>query len=76
MATITNKVRRITFRTGILHIETPLGIVNIHAGPWLHDHKGRAVVAVEMIADRMAGEAKVLTRGAGGRFIQCSRAKS
>lgn len=72
MATRHN-IRRVNFKAGILHVETPLGIVNIHAGPWLTDHRGRAVIAVEMIPDNYAGSPKVLVRG--GRFIQCKRAK-
>ncbi len=39
--------RRATLRRGLLHVETPLGIVNIRAG--LADAEGRPVDSVEII---------------------------
>lgn len=51
-------MKRISHRNGVLHIETPEGIINIYTG--LHDDKGREVTTVEAIPDdRFAGERKV-----------------
>lgn len=52
--------------SGVLHIETKLGIVNIHTG--LHDAKGREVEAVSMRPDQFAGEPKVIVRAT--RFVR------
>lgn len=43
-----------------LHVETPLGIVNIRCG--LSDMRGRAVDSVEIIENQYAGEQKVVIR--------------
>jgi len=53
-------------RARIVHVETPLGIVNIYVG--LTDIKGRRVEAVEMIPNEYAGEPKV--KVVGRRFIE------
>ena len=55
-------MRTIVHRNGILHVETPLGIVNIHVG--LNDSKGRRVEAIMPIPNAYAGERKVIVRGA------------
>lgn len=53
----------------IVHVETPLGIVNIHVG--LKDNRGRAVDSIEVIPNRYAGEKKVIRSGYGNtRLIQ------
>jgi hypothetical protein len=53
----------------IVHVETPLGIVNIRVG--LSDAKGRAVDAVEIIPCNYVGEKMVIRKGS--RLIQTSR---
>lgn len=45
-------------RYGILHIETPNGIVNINVG--LTDLKGRPVDSINFVPDRYYGEGKVV----------------
>lgn len=50
----------------ILHVETPLGIVNIHVG--LHDTRGRRVESVTFRPNDYAGERKV--RLIGTRFVE------
>lgn len=64
-------MKSISHRDGILHVETPLGIVNIHVG--LSDRNGRTVEAVSMIPNRYAGEPKVVVRGS--RFVQLKTVK-
>jgi hypothetical protein len=48
-------------RTELLHVETPLGIVNIYVG--LTDTEGRRVERIEIIPNDFAGEPKVLVEG-------------
>ena len=57
---------------GILHVETPLGIVNIHVG--LQDRNGREVEAVEMLPDRMLHDYRVV-KLMGRRFVLCKTRK-
>lgn len=45
----------------LLHVETPLGIVNIRTG--LHDAEGRRVESVEIIPNAYAGEPEVTVDG-------------
>ena len=45
----------------LLHIETPLGIVNIRVG--LFDQKGRRVNSIEVIPNNYAGDPKVKRSG-------------
>ena len=52
--------------TTILHVETELGIVNIHLK--LHDRLGRKVEAVVMLPDRFTGDPRV--KLVGRRFVQ------
>lgn len=54
---------------GMLHVETPLGIVNVRVG--LTDDKGRAVDAVEIIPSNHTDESRVIQRGT--RLIQTTR---
>lgn len=69
-----DKMKRVALRKGILHVETPLGIVNIRVG--LTDSTGRAVDSIEVIPNNYAGEAKVLRAGrVNTRLIRCKRAK-
>lgn len=44
-----------------LHIETPLGIINVRTG--LRDDRDREVVSVSMIPDQYAGECPVMING-------------
>lgn len=46
-------------RDNILHVETSLGIINIHVG--LVDSEGRRVEHIEIIPNNYAGEPKVAT---------------
>lgn len=56
----------------MLHIETPLGIVNIRCG--LSDLNGRAVDSIEVIPANYAGENKIVRRGyCNTRLIQLKR---
>lgn len=64
-------MKSVSHRSGILHVETPLGIVNIHVG--LTDRKGRRVEAICMLPNRYAGEPKVLV--SGSRFIELKTVK-
>ena len=58
-----------------LHIETPLGIVNIRVG--LSDMRGRLVDSVEVIPSNGAGDPKVIRCGyANTRLIQLKTVKS
>ena len=59
-------MKTIVHSKGILHVETPLGIVNIYVG--LEDHSGRPVDAVEMIPDRMLHDCRVVAK-VGQRFV-------
>lgn len=56
-------------RGTVVHVETPLGIVNIRVG--LRDAKGRAVDAVEIIPSNYVGERKVIVKGC--RLVQTTR---
>lgn len=67
-------MKSIVLSKGALHVETPLGIVNIRVG--LSDNKGRRVNSVEVIPSRYAGEKKILRSGYGNtRLIECLKAK-
>lgn len=66
------KQRTITARASeLIHIETPLGIVNIYTG--LTDTAGRRVESVQMIPNNYAGEPAVRVRG--GRFVELKTKK-
>ena len=56
-----------------LHIETPLGIINITTN--LHDIQGRKVDSIEVIPNSdYSGEHKVTRRGLGNtRLVQLKR---
>lgn len=47
---MSNDMRTIRHRSGILHVETPEGIINIHVG--LSDVHGHSVTAVAAIPDQ------------------------
>ena len=52
--------------TRIIHVETPLGIVNIHIG--LTDRHGRRVENIQMRPNEYAGEPRV--KRIGNRFVE------
>lgn len=63
------KTISMTGRVTRLHVETPLGIVNIRVG--LTDAEGRRVDSVEVIPNRYAGEPAVTVDGlANTRLIE------
>lgn len=65
-------MKRVVLKRGQrLHVETPLGIVNIYTG--LTDRLGREVENVSMSEDRMVGEPKVVRRGC--RFVKLKTRK-
>ena len=67
-------MKTICHHKGCLHIETPLGIVNITVG--LHDKYGRRVESVQVIASRYAGEPKIIRSGyANTRLIELKTVK-
>lgn len=62
-------MRRIAHKTGLLHIETPNGIVNIRAG--LRDSQGRSVDSIEILPDAYEGEPAVTLDGyANSRLVR------
>lgn len=66
-------MRRITHygkRDNLLHVETPLGIVNIRVG--LRNAKGQRVESIELVPNRFAGHPEVWT-DEHGRHIACLR---
>lgn len=62
--------RSVTVKAGdLLHVETPLGIVNIRAG--LTDSLGRRVDSIETLPNDYAGEPRVEIAGlANTRLIE------
>jgi len=61
-----------THTRGLLHIETPLGLINIRVG--LMDSQGRIVESIEVIPDKFAGENKIVRRGCyNTRLIQLKK---
>lgn len=65
----------IELRKGLLHVETPLGIVNIRVG--LSDRLGRKVDSVEVIPSNYIGERKVTRSGyANTRLIQLKKIRT
>jgi hypothetical protein len=54
-------MKTVSLKNGLLHVETPLGIVNITVG--LTDRIGRRVESIEVIAPRLSGEKKIIRRG-------------
>lgn len=62
-------MKRLSIRKGLLHVETPLGIINIRVG--LQDVKGRNVESIEVIPSCYVGEPKIWRSGyANTRLIQ------
>lgn len=59
----------------MLHIETPMGIINIAVG--LTDHAGRRVESIEVIPCNYAGEPKRRRSGLGNtRIIEARKARN
>ncbi len=73
-----NENKRISFmgkNQKLLHIETPLGIVNIRIN--LHDLKGRPVNSIEVIPSNTQGDPKIKLSGYGNtRLIQLRGVKA
>jgi hypothetical protein len=55
------RVSMMRSRDPLLHIETPLGIINIRVG--LHDSQGRRVESIEVIPNDYCGDPAVRLRG-------------
>jgi len=55
------RVSMMRSRDPLLHIETPLGIINIRVG--LHDSQGRRVESIEVIPNNYCDEPAVRRRG-------------
>jgi hypothetical protein len=69
---MSDRMKRISHHSGILHVETPEGIVNIYAG--LTDADGRPVTTVEAIPDQYAGAPRVNCRPrCGFRMVRNKR---
>lgn len=67
-------MKRTVLRKGLLHIETPLGVINIRVG--LHDRLGREVESITVKGDNYSGEQKVKRVGlANTRLIQLKTVK-
>ena len=65
-------MRYITHKKGLLHIETPHGIINIRVG--LTDRLGRSVDSISITPDRCMGEQDVKRVGlANTRLIQLKK---
>lgn len=63
------KMKSVEHMRGLLHVETPLGIVNIRVG--LSDAQGRKVDSIEIIPNAYAGEPKVELDGySNSRLIE------
>lgn len=66
----TRSTKRIIHNEGLLHVETPLGIVDIRVG--LHDGLSGSVDSIEIIPDQYSGEKKVKRYGCvDTRLVQC-----
>lgn len=67
-------MKTVRLKSGILHVVTPLGIVNIRVG--LNDLSGRNVESIEVIPYNYAGEPAVYRRGpANVRLVQSKTQK-
>lgn len=64
-------MKTIVHRSGVLHVETPLGVVNIHVG--LSDRRGRRVEAVRIRGNDYAGEP--LVKVVGQRLVELKTVK-
>ena len=68
-------MKTVVHKKGLLHVETPLGIVNIRVG--LSDGLGRRVDSIEILPSRYAGEKKIIRSGyCNNRLIECLHAKN
>jgi len=54
-------MKTVSLRDGLLHVETPLGVINIQAG--LIDSTGRRVDSITVTPDEITGEKKIIRRG-------------
>ena len=61
--------KTVVLNSGHLHVETPLGVINIRVG--LSDMKGRRVESIKVSPNNYAGEQKVIRRGlANTRLVE------
>ena len=68
-------MKTVQLSKGLLHVETPLGIVNIRVG--LNDFNGRKVESIEVLPNDYAGEKKIIRSGYGNtRLIELLTVKN
>jgi hypothetical protein len=54
-------MKTVSLKNGLLHVETPLGVINIRVG--LVDSTGRRVDSVTVTPDEIIGDKKIIRRG-------------
>ena len=54
-------MKTVSLKDGLLHVETPLGVINIRAG--LVDSTGRRVDSITVTPEQCAGQKKIIRRG-------------
>jgi len=54
-------MKTMSLKDGLLHVETPLGVINIRVG--LTDSAGRRVDSVTVTPDEISGDRKIIRRG-------------
>lgn len=54
-------MKTVTLKNGLLHVETPLGVINIRAG--LVDVAGRRVDSITVTPNEIIGDKKIIRRG-------------
>ena len=54
-------MKTVSLKNGLLHVETPLGVINIRAG--LVDSAGRRVDSITITPDEITGDKKIVRRG-------------
>jgi hypothetical protein len=54
-------MKTVSLKSGLLHVETPLGVINIRAG--LTDSMGRRVDSITVTPDEITGDKKIIRRG-------------
>jgi len=54
-------MKTMSLKNGLLHVETPLGVINIRAG--LTDSTGRRVDSITVTPDEITGDRKIVRRG-------------
>jgi hypothetical protein len=54
-------MKTMSLKDGLLHVETPLGVINIRVG--LMDSAGRRVDSITVTPDEITGDKKIIRRG-------------